>query len=76
MGRYQYNIGGIALVANDDQVKSSQTFTWDDFSFALQLMGYCGPGKGIFRESEIQVFKKDQWVGNIDVRLIEGSGEN
>jgi len=65
-GRYSYSTGDYALYAKDFYAHTP--LTWSLLLVAIELVGYCGVGKGGSREMETDVFDGRVWFANMDVK--------
>lgn len=69
-GHYRYGLGGVSFSAVDNSASALQDFTWNNLLEIATMTGYCGPGKGIFREIEAKVYIGDVWIGNVHARKV------
>lgn len=42
--------------------------TWDLLLVTIEMIEYCGPGRNMFREMEVDVFDDFGWFANVDMK--------
>lgn len=72
MGEYEYSRNELKIFVEDTATMWPLNLTWDDLFHMLDVVRWCGFGKGVWLEMSAVVMVGERGVGIVKIKLARG----